>query len=288
MVLITGANGITGRAVINALKSRNTPTRAMTTSLAAKGKLLDSGATEVVVATFEEPSSLDFAMRGVDTVFHIPPRMKPAETQNGLNIIAAAKRCGVRRIALHSVINSQIQAIRFHVNKRLVEEAAMISGLPWVIFQPTNYMQNVAWNWRRMMDFGEFVFPYSADVPISWLDLNDYAEGVARVLSENGFDYGVFEAVSSQAPLNRHQLAEIFSKATGKTIRAVEMQLDEYMALPHWRGRDPEEMSLLRTMFEEFHRHGAPGGNWRVLAMLLGREPTQYEAFAQRFISELN
>jgi len=43
MVLITGANGITGRAVINALKSRNTPTRAMTTSLAAKGRAIVIG-----------------------------------------------------------------------------------------------------------------------------------------------------------------------------------------------------------------------------------------------------
>ena len=162
----------------------------------------------------------------------------------------------------------------------------MTSGLPWVIFQPTNYMQNVAWNWRRMMDAGEFVFPYSADVLVSWLDLEDYAEAVARALTEPGFDYGVYEAASAKRPLNRHQMAAIFSEATGRTIRAVEMPLDDYMALPHWNGRDPEEMSLLRTMFEEFDRHGAPGGNWHVLAMLLGREPTQYEAFAQRFVRE--
>jgi uncharacterized protein YbjT (DUF2867 family) len=209
--------------------------------------------------------------------------MKPEEVSNGMNVIAAARGAGVRRIALHSVINSQIQSIRFHVHKRLVEEAAMQSGLPWVIFQPTNYMQNVAWNWQRLTQQGELLFPYSEHARISWLDLNDYAQAVARALTEPGWDYGVYEAVSTREPLTRVELAAIWSRVLGREVRATTMALDEYMALPHWGGRDPREMEILRSMFIEFDRHGAPGGNSRVLELLLEREPTSYEAFAQRF-----
>jgi len=225
-------------------------------------------------------------MRDVDTVLHIPPRMKPDETTNGLQVIKAARQAGVRRIALHSVINSQVQAIAFHTHKRLVEEAALTSGMPWIIFQPTNYMQNVAWNWQRMVDAAEFIFPYSADVRISWLDLRDYAAAVAHALVTPGYDYGVYECVSTESPLNRHELAAIWSRVIGKPIRALTIPLDEYMALPHWRGRDPREMAILRTMFEEFDRHGAPGGNAKVLAMMLGRSTTSYEEFAARYAAE--
>lgn len=285
-LLITGASGGTGRAVLAALKRRGARVRAMVTRESSAQALRAAGADETALARFDDPAALASALRGIDTVFHIPPRMKPEEVDNGLAVIAAARAAGVRRIALHSVINSQVQAIRFHVHKRLVEEAAITSGLPWIIFQPTNYMQNVAWQWARLVEHGELLFPYSAQAPISWLDLEDYAEGVARALTEPGFDHGTYEMVSAKAPLNREELAAIWSRVLGREVRATTMPLDEYMALPHWQGRDPRELAILRTMFEEFDRHGAPGGNWRVLALLLGREPTAYETFARRHAAQ--
>jgi len=281
-ILITGANGATGRAVLAALKTRGARVRTMTTRQVSAASLREAGADEVALARFDDPMSLSEAMRGVDTVFHVPPRMKPEETANGLAVIRAARGAGVRRIALHSVINSQVQSIQFHVHKRLVEEAAITSGLPWIIFQPTNYMQNVAWQWNRLVEQGELLFPYRANALISWLDLDDYAEAVARVLTTEGFEYGTFEAVSTASPLSRHGLAEIWSTALGRPVRATELPLDEYMALPQYVGRDPRELAILRTMFEEFDRHGAPGGNSRVLAMMLGREASSYAQFANR------
>lgn len=285
-LLITGASGATGRAVLAALKRRGARVRAMTTRESSTQALRAAGAEETALARFDDPAALAAALRGIDTVFHIPPRMKPEEVDNGLAVIAAARAAGVRRIALHSVINSQVQAIRFHVHKRLVEEAAITSGLPWIIFQPTNYMQNVAWQWARLIERGELLFPYSALAPISWLDLEDYAEGVAHALTEPGFDHGTYEMASAKAPLNRQELAAIWSRVLGREVRATTMPLDDYMALPHWQGRDPRELAILRTMFEEFDRHGAPGGNWRVLALLLGREPTSYETFASRYAAQ--
>ena len=283
MIAITGAGGVTGRALIAALTARGARVRAVVTREASARACREAGADQTALATFADREALARAFTGARVVFHIPPRMKPEEVENGRNVIDAAVAAGVHTIALHSVINSQVTTIRFHNHKRAVEELAMHSGLPWRIFQPTNYMQNVAWNWQRMIEAGEFVFPYSADSLVSWLDLDDYVEAVARALTEPGWDYGVYEMASAKTPLNRHQLAEIWSRVTGRTIRARAMPLDQYMALPHWAGRDPREMAILTTMFEEFDRYGAPGGNWRTLATMLGREPTQYEAFARRF-----
>jgi uncharacterized protein YbjT (DUF2867 family) len=282
-VLVTGASGTTGRAVMAALLARGARVRGMSSNAESAGQLAAAGVNETAVARFDDSAALVRAMRGVHTVLHVPPRMKPDEADNGRRVVEAACEAGVQRIALHSVVNSQMPAIRFHVHKRLVEEAALQCGLPWIIFQPTNYMQNVQWQWPRLVERGELVFPYSAEARISWLDLADHAEGVARALTEPGFDYGTYEMVSTAAPLNRHELADIWGRVLGREVRAVTMPLDDYMALPHWAGRDPREMAILRTMFEEFDRHGAPGGNPLALRALLGREPTPYESFARRF-----
>lgn len=283
MHLITGANGMTGRAVLAALKSRGARVRVLATSAASAGSLLEAGADEAALGRFDDAASLERAMAGVETVFHVPPRMKPDEVANGFAVIAAARSAGVARIALHSVVNPQVDAIAFHAAKRRVEEAAVLSGLRWIVVQPTNYMQNVAWNWARLTEHGGLLFPYAAAAKVSWLDLEDYAPAVARLLTEPGFDHGTYEAVSTADPLDRHELAAIWSKVLGRPVVAETMPLDDYMALPHWRGRDPREMAILRTMFETFDRHGSPGGASKVLSWLLGREPTGYAAFAERF-----
>lgn len=282
-ILITGANGLTGHAVLRQLKGKVDVIRCLTSNQKSADALLQLGATEVVVGNLADEESVFRAATGMTRVFHIPPRMKPDETQYGKNVIHAAKRAGLQCIYLHSVINSQVSAIQFHVHKRLVEEAAITSGIPWVIFQPTNFMQNVAWNWAKLTKDGEFLFPYSATQKISWLDLDDYAQAVAKCLTESGWEYGVYECVSTRAPLSRVELAQIWSKVLQRTITATTMPLDDYMRLPHWQGRDPREMAILRTMFQEFDNHGAPGGNSRVLSMVLGRDTTSYEQFAKKF-----
>jgi hypothetical protein len=78
-------------------------------------------------------------------------------------------------------------------------------------------------------------------------------------------------------------LAKIWSKVLQRSITATTMPLDDYMQLPHLQGRDPREMALLRTMFREFDNHGAPGGNSKILSMILGRDTTSYEQFAEKF-----
>ncbi len=40
-------------------------------------------------------------------------------------------------------------------------------------------------------------------------------------------------------------------------------------------------------MCDHYDAHGYPGGNPLVLRTILGREPTGYRAFAERFASEM-
>jgi len=136
-ILITGANGLTGHAILNQLRGKAKVIRCLTSNKKSTDLLYQMGATEVVEGNLADEESIFQAARGITRVFHIPPRMKPDEVQFGKNVINAVKRAGVKCIYLHSVINSQVSSIQFHVHKREVEEAAITSGIPWVIY-PTN------------------------------------------------------------------------------------------------------------------------------------------------------
>ena len=285
MILIIGANGITGQAIIRKLVKKGAQVRALDIP-AAQDHLRALGA-EPVVGDMRNVASLRAAMKGIRAVYHIPPRMQADELQLGKNSIEAAQAEGVRHFVYHSVIFPHLQEIAFHWEKMKVEVEVLHSGLPFTIIEPTNYMQNVGWSWNWIEEKGELIWPYAAEQPITWLDVNDLGEAVANILTQQGHEGATYQLCSTEKPLTRHEMAEIISRVTGRAVRAVTMPLDEYMKLPRWQGRKPEEMERLKTMFRHYDRHGFRCGNSKVLSMLLGRPATSYEQFIREFVRSL-
>ena len=283
MLLITGANGQTGRAILGKLASRGI-TPACMTSNEGSGEALRSLGGKPVVADFRDSASLVHAFRGVSRVYHIPPRMQPDETEIGLNVIRAAIEAGVAHLVVHSVITPHLEEIVFHWAKMKVEAALFAHGqkLAYTILQPTNYMQNAEWFWPMLADEGRLAFPYSADVRLSWVDIEDVAEAAANILTEPEHELATYELAGRDACLNRHEMAAIWSIALGREVRAETMTLDDYMALPRWHGRKPEDMARLRTMFRHYDHGGLPAGNHRTLSMLLRRPATTFAEYAER------
>ncbi|TIU91315.1 MAG: NAD-dependent epimerase/dehydratase family protein, partial [Mesorhizobium sp.] len=70
-VLVTGATGRTGRAVIAALAERGARVRAMTRSRAGEDGLHAAGAHEIALADLGDRSSLEDALSGIARLYHI-------------------------------------------------------------------------------------------------------------------------------------------------------------------------------------------------------------------------
>lgn len=286
MLLITGANGQTGRAVLAALVRQGIAPTCMTSN-ARSAAALEALGGKPVVADFRDHASLVRAFSGAARIYHIPPRMQPDEARIGHNVIRAAIEAGVRQLVVHSVIVPHLEHIVFHWAKLQVEVALFEHGqrLPYTIVRPTNYMQNAEWFWPMLAEEGRFVFPYSADVRLTWLDVEDVGEAAARILTSDGHELATYELAGREACLNRHEMAAIWSQALGRPVGAEVMPLDEYMALPRWQGRKPEDMARLRTMFSHYDHVGLPAGNHRTLSMLLGRPATSYREYAVRTVA---
>ena len=72
-ILVTGATGRTGRAVVTQLLAKGWPVRAAVRVRDPRSDLLQSRGAEVVVADIFDPGQLTDAMRGVQRAYFCPP-----------------------------------------------------------------------------------------------------------------------------------------------------------------------------------------------------------------------
>jgi uncharacterized protein YbjT (DUF2867 family) len=277
MILVTGAAGKTGMAIIEALALRGTAVRALIHHTGRSDAVIMQGADEIAVGAFEDAAALVAAADGVRAIYHICPNVSPHEVAYARAMIAAAKTAGVPRFVYHSVLHPQIEAMPHHWAKLRVEELVLASGLAVTILQPTAYMQNILAGWRSISEDGIYRVPYPVAARISLVDLRDVAEAAARVLTEDGH-VGATYALVGTSPLTQTEVAETLSLAMRRPVRAVAETVETWEARIG-AGMGDYQRETLAAMFRSYAADGLVG-NANVLTWLLGRRPTTLAAFA--------
>jgi NAD(P)H dehydrogenase (quinone) len=178
------------------------------------------------------------------------------------------------------VLHPQIEAMPHHWAKLRVEEMLLASGLDITILQPTAYMQNTLTEWDRMAGEGIYRMPYPIDTRLSLVDLNDVAEAAARLLTEGGHSGATYELVGT-LPVSQIEIAETFSQALNKPVRAEAEATATWEQRARSTGMDEYQRETLIKMFQAYARDGLKG-NPNVLGWLLGRPPTSLASFAAR------
>lgn len=280
MILVSGASGKTGKAILGALARRGLPARALVHREEQAGAALADGAVEAVQGSLLERDDLERALEGVETVYHICPNMEAQEAAIGQAMIAAAKKQGAGRLVYHSVLHPQAEAMPHHWNKLRVEEMLFTSGLPFTILQPCAYMQNVEGYWQSITRDGVYAVPYAPETRISVVDLEDVAEAAARVLGEGGNDGAIYELAGPGA-LSQAEIAQALSEALGKPVKAIGLDQTEWASKARKGGMAAYALESLAKMFEYYEQYGF-SGNSRVLEWLLGRKPATFEAYLKR------
>ncbi len=280
MILVTGAAGKTGQAVLRALHRRGADARALVHRAAQEEAVRCAGARQVVAGELLDPRALARAAEGVRAIYHICPNVSPEEVEIGRTAIAAAHRTGVERFVYHSVLHPQAEAMPHHWRKLRVEEQLFEAGLPCTILQPAAYMQNVLAHRRGIVEEGVYPIPYGVETRLATVDLEDVAEVAARVLTEDGHLGATYELCGAEN-LRQTQVAAVLGEVLGRPVRAVSVPLDAWRAQARTGGLDEARCETLAAMFRYYDRHGFTG-NPNVLRWLLGREPTSFRDFAAR------
>lgn len=280
MILVTGAGGKTGRAVIQALHARDVAVRAFAFRPEQAASLRVLGAHDVIVGDMRDALAFQRAADGASAVYHIAPNMSPHELTIGRTAIEAAQFAGVSRFVYHSVLHPQTEAMPHHWHKMRVEELLLEAELQFTILQPAAYMQNLLGGWQTISQQGLYRVPYPADTRLNVVDLADVAEVAARVLCETGHANATYELAGPEN-LTQTQAAAILSRSLGRAVRVEEMPLETWAEQAAASGLGQHQVSTLLAMFRYYAQHGFCG-NPRVLSCLLGRSPTDLATFVQR------
>jgi NAD(P)H dehydrogenase (quinone) len=279
MILVTGAAGKTGQAVIRALASRGEAVRALAYKPEQSEHLRGFGAQEVVVGDMLSQVFFEQAMRGIQSVYHICPNVDPYETVIGAFAIQAARHAGVEHFVFHSVLHPHTENMPHHWKKLRVEELLLESGLGFTILQPTVYMQNVLAYWDRIMGEHIYAVPYPVETRLSMVDLDDVAEVVALVLTQPGHLAAIYELVGC-APVSQSEIAQTLSEKLGFSVQAEELSLEKWESQTRRLGIGDYQVDTLLKMFQYYKKFGLHG-NPQVLTWLLGRQPASFSSFIE-------
>jgi uncharacterized protein YbjT (DUF2867 family) len=286
MILVTGAAGKTGRAIIRALKGAGQEVRAFvgtSVSLDIAGNL---GADEAVIGDLRDIGVLRSAAAGVSAIYFIAPNVHADELMMGRNVIEAARSVGYARLVIHSVLHPATEKMPHHWQKLRVEEAVYESGLPYTILQPAPYMQNLLAQWQTMTRESVLRQPYPVVTRLSLVDVHDVAEVALHVLIGRGHLNATYELAGTD-PLSQTEVATIVSERLSQKITAKAVRPADWDRSAREAGWGEYARSTLLSMFDYYAKHGL-SGNPNVLRWLLGREPTSLAGFIDRTLRERN
>jgi uncharacterized protein YbjT (DUF2867 family) len=279
MILVTGASGKTGKAIVKTISTVESVC-AFVRWEENISVLQSLGAERVIVGDLRDASAIRAAMREVRAVYHICPNMSPQETIIGKLVIHEAGSAGVKHFVYHSVLHPQIEVMNHHWQKMRVEEMLFESGLPFTVLQPAPYMQNLLAGWQGIVEEGVLRVPYSVRAKFSFLDLDDLAEAAKIVLTESGHVNAVYE-LAGTVPTSHAEVAEIFEHVLHRKVRAENEEISD------WRlrvgGMSEYAVDNLIRMFA-YYDHWGLVGNPNVLKWILGREPGSIKTFVEKIV----
>lgn len=271
MILVTGAAGKTGKAVVSALAARGAAVRAFVRRAAQVPSLQEAGATATFVGDLRNPDDLWYASEGITAIYHICPNMQPDEVAIAAQVFAAAKGQEVPRLVYHSVLHPQTPAMPHHWQKLRVEDLLFTTGLDYTILQPAAYMQNVLAGWSTIVEQGIYRIPYAASSRLGMVDLHDVAQAAAIVLTTAGHRGATYELATDEW-LTQAEVARILSEVIGRAVHVEVQAREQWREQATQAGLSPYAIESLDKMFVYYERFGFCG-NGRSLTALLGRPP---------------
>ena len=284
MILVTGANGKSGRAVIRALRKKGKSVRAFAHRPEQVRELKEIGASEVEVGDMVNIESMEKACQGISAIYHISPSANLMESAMGELVIEIAASAKVGHFVYHSVLHPHLRGLTHHQQKLRVEEKLYESGLPYTILQPGTYMQNLLPMWSTITREKVLRAAYTLDTHLSMTDLEDIAEAAAIVLTEDGHLGATYELCGPEI-LTPASMAKIISQQVGADVRVETIPPEKWAANAHTMGLTDHQIETLSRMFLYYSRFGFTG-NPNVMNWILKRPATSFSSFVKRTLNQ--
>jgi len=270
-ILVTGATGNLGRAVVSTLKNAGFNVRAAARN---PSKLAATSGVEPVLFAYENQATHATALQDVDGLFLVAPPLD-AEAPAKLNpVIDLAKTRGVRHIVFTSALG--VDAVE-QAPLRIVERHLMASGVPYTILRPNFFMENFSTGFLAPMLKQGGIFLAAADGKTSFISVTDIA-GVVAVAFRKGLASREFNLTGPEA-LDHAAVAALISKVSGRRITYQSIPEEAMLSSLRGTGMPESAVQYVGALYSAV-RAGHMAAVTNDVETVTGTKPTTFEAFA--------
>jgi uncharacterized protein YbjT (DUF2867 family) len=281
MILVTGASGTVGKAVLAEVARSGVKHRAMYRSKSEAARA--PAGTETVIADFADKASLAAALRGVDSVYLVCSPVRELVRLEG-NAIEASEAAGVRRIVLNSAMGAGDYSKSFPSWHRQVENKLNATKAAHCILRPNSFIQNVVTYFAPSIREQGAFYAAMGNARTSYVDVRDIATVAAKALQGGQHDGEVYELNGPEA-LTYAEIAEKISRQTGTAARHVDIPAEAQRKAMLEQGMPEWQVTALLEL-QEYYTGGQGGSLDKVLEELLGRPPITMDQFLKEFAAE--
>ena len=237
MILVTGASGTAGSAVLNALLQQGTKVRALyRTAESAKQAPANSNP---VIGDYAD-DSFSAALADVDKVFLVcgpVPDLVKLESE----AIDRCVRHGVKHIVQFSALGAGTYPKSFPAWHIQVEAKLRSTGVNYTILRPNSFMQNVLAYLAPTIRTQSAFYGAMREAKCSLIDIRNVGEFAAKTLTTTGHENKTYELNGPEA-FTYAETAKLISSAIGRQVNYVDLPADQIrqsllsMGMPQWQA----------------------------------------------------
>lgn len=285
-LLITGASGQLGRAVINhLLEAQKIAPSSIIAATRNPENLADLAARGIAVraADFNDSASLEKAFAGADRVLIISTgdldlktgrRLKQHETA-----VAAAKAAGVSHLLYTSMPNPEPGSpVLFAGDHYGTEQAIKASGISYTIFRNGWYQENLFMSLPHAISSGKW-YTSAAEGRIAHGARDDMAAAIAAGLASGSKESHIYTLTGPQA-YTVGEIAALVSEVTGKPLEVIQLP-DEALTEGVKAAGVPEDFARIIVSFDANTRAGRIAEVTDAVEKLSGRTPRTLKQFLE-------
>lgn len=226
-ILVTGANGTIGSALVRQLQAGQIPfVAAVRDTAKAAGAALSSD--QILAFDFADEATYEPATRGVEAVFLLGPPATLEVDKLLFPFIEHLKAQGIRRVVYVSALGEEKMGGELDFHSKITTKLAA-DGFDLTILKPSFFAQNFrTYEWENITQRG-ITYVTAGSGKVAFVDVEDIAAVAVTALTQEGHSGKTYRITGPEA-LSYSDAAQLLSEVAGKPIMYPNPSPEEYTA----------------------------------------------------------
>jgi uncharacterized protein YbjT (DUF2867 family) len=289
VILVTGATGKTGSAVVHQLLAREQRVRAVVRQTDARSARLQKAGADVVVADLFDPEQLLSAMRGATRAYYCPP-FHAHMIQSAAAFAVAAKQARLETVVAitqwlaspsHPAISTRQHWLADHL-------FAMLPGLGTTTLAPGFF---ASFPFLELIDYAALLGVYPIPLDGESRNAPPSDEDIARIavaaLLDPARHAGKTYRPTGPDMISVHDMTRIMGRVIGRKVRHVKIPMWMFLKAARMGGLDNLLLSELPYYIQDQNEGAfALGGPTDHVLAVTGQEPEDFETITRRYAAQ--